>query len=637
MSKRIARATLSVALVAGSTALVLSPAGAAHAIDLVKPLPIASFGDIAVDPANERIFITDPVGGKLVTTDFTGTVKRTEDKMPSISGLVIAKDGDVYAAVPDQKSIVVFNETGTRLDTYQATTAVKPTTLAEAAGSIWFGEADGGLGRLVKGEEPDLIPDIVATPFGSAPVLASAGNLIAATDPSATPGTVTVVNAAGETPAPIVSAGVHTGQVKDLVFNADGSRLLVAGTQNLARAVKPQDLAALQSYTAAADNNAIAVRGDGTVAVGTGNAVSVFAAGSAGASRKFTLKSAGSLQPGGLAWQPGGPRVFGVSGGNGSFDLQIFGDPATLTTKLAVTVPAKLDLGKTAAISAVFTDPIPAGLPVKITRKDAAGSRQVSPSTVPANGTISISDKPTRTGTVTYTVAFAGNDDYVPVTVTKSFTVGTTRATTLTLDRNGSVHSYGATVTLTAKLGATYSNRSVEIWADPFGSDQVDRLVRKAAVNSKGVMTASFKVTRNTTFSAVFRGDLFTTTRTVKSTVSTKASVSTTISKHYKVAKIGSVSYHHVRKTVRPEFTTRIPSYPGRTAYLTLEVFNGKVWKLWQAGYYPLYQGRLVNALNGTHTVGVKYRIRAAYQYGKSGDTLNATNWGTYQYFTFTN
>ncbi|GAB2611412.1 hypothetical protein Aab01nite_66680 [Paractinoplanes abujensis] len=638
MSNRIVRAALSAVLVAGSTALVLSVSGPAHAVDLTAPLPIASFGDIVVNPKSKLIFISDPAGGKLITTNYAGVVQKTVDKLPGIAGLALdEEDGDVLAALPDAKAIAVFNQSGTPTQTFTASGNVRPVSLARAGGRIWFGEADGGIGRLDRsGDEPDLVPDAVATSFTKTPVLTGEGDLLAATDPAAAGGAVSVVNVAADTPA-VVTAQAGAGQAKALAFGA--GRLLVAGNQNLARALRTADLSTLQSYTAAADNNAVAVAPTGNVAIGTSKAVSVFASGSATASKQFTVKTAGVLQPGALAWQPDGPRLFGVTGQAGQFDLQIFGDPAVLATKVELTVPAKVELGKTVTVTGAFTGSIPAGLPMVITRKDAAGSRKVGPATVPANGKFTISDKPARAGTVTYTVTFAGNGDHSAATVTKSFGVGTTKATTLTLTRGGSgVLAYGSTVTLTAKLGPAHSSRVVEIWADPFGADQANRLVRKATANSRGFVTATFKVTRNTTFSAVYRGDLFTAARTAKVTVSARTSVTTSIARAYKVAKIGGVSYHHLRKSVNPYITTKSPAVPGRRVYLQLEYFNGQQWRVWQAGYFEINEyGNLYNELSGTHTAGIKYRIRAIYLYAKSGDTLNATTYGNYQYFTFTN
>lgn len=627
---------MSAALVAGSTAFALSVPGPASAVDLKVDLPISSFGDILVDGANGLIYITDPAAGKVYKTDYAGAVKSTTADLPGVSGLLLAKDGDVFAAVPGAHSIVAFNEVGQKIATYGPNPAARPFTLAEARGALWFGEADGGIGKLPRGgdEEPELTPDVITTTFDEAPLLAAGGSsLVAAAGTD-----VSVFDVSTATPS--TGASQSLGRTRDLVANADGSRLLVTGPAGLARAVKPADLSTIQNYTAGADGTAVAVRTDGTVAVGIGStatkAVSVFAPGSATPTRQFSLPGGGTLQPGGLAWQPGGPRLFGVSRSGSTYTLQILGDPAVLTTSVQLTVPAKVDLGQTATITGVFGTPVPAGLPVVITRKDSTGSRRVGPTTVPANGSFSISDKPVRSGTVTYTVALAGNADYKPTSATKSFQVGTTKATTLTLDRNGSTFAAGSTVTFTAKLGPTSSNRTVEIWADPYGTDQPNRLVRKATANSKGVVTAAFKLTRTTTMSAIFRGDNFTSARTVRSTVATKVSVSVALDRHYGTGNIGSVSYHFLRSTVDPRFITSMSPYPGRSALLEIQYHDGKQWRPWIATYSRLYGNKAYNDLTGTHTVGLKYRVRASYVYAKSGDTVNTSTYGGYKYFTFT-
>lgn len=46
--------------------------------------------------------------------------------------------------------------------------------------------------------------------------------------------------------------------------------------------------------------------------------------------------------------------------------------------------------------------------------------------------------------------------------------------------------------------------------------------------------------------------------------------------------------------------------------------------------------GKSAYTLTGTHSTGVKYRVRAAYLSGTSGDNLNYTTYGPYRYFTFT-
>jgi hypothetical protein len=57
----------------------------------------------------------------------------------------------------------------------------------------------------------------------------------------------------------------------------------------------------------------------------------------------------------------------------------------------------------------------------------------------------------------------------------------------------------------------------VAIYAQPAGGAK--KLVMKAKVNSAGVLTISYKVTKNTTFTAVFAGDAHYAPLTAKATV----------------------------------------------------------------------------------------------------------------------
>ncbi|TFV32330.1 PKD domain-containing protein [Streptomyces sp. T1317-0309] len=108
----------------------------------------------------------------------------------------------------------------------------------------------------------------------------------------------------------------------------------------------------------------------------------------------------------------------------------------------------------------------------------------------------------------TYTVRltetdWAGNT----ASTTTSMTVPTVRySTALSLTTNASSYAYGATATVTAHLGTTYSNRAVSIYAQPYGGTKT--LVKTGKVDSHGNLVASYKVTRNTVFTTAFSGDL---------------------------------------------------------------------------------------------------------------------------------
>ncbi|GID32887.1 YncE family protein [Paractinoplanes brasiliensis] len=655
MLKRSVRAALSVAVVAAGTAVAFQLAtGSASADDFAMELPIRGFGDVAVDGKHKRIFLSDPTGGQLVTVDYNGKVLATKAGLPGLADLELSHDGSrLYAAWPDGKAVVAFDPAGSA-EVARYDTGTDPTTLAQAGGKLWFGDKD-GLGSLdLSGPEPVVTTgkQMGGTQWTTVPQLA------------ATPGRPDVIVAAGNTylqgvyqlldittTPPTVLASTQLSRNIDMAFTADGSRLVVADASGTL-ALSGTDLSRVETYRSTGLGNAVAVRTDGTLAFPARDGAGMHTPGTSEAVREFRLQdpngeplSLTGIAGSGLAWEPGGRRLFGIALKSSTaasnpgpwFSLQVLNTLKTVSANLSV--PAEVQPGQSYSVTG-FVRPAPAGSPLVITRSDAAtpGGRRVGPEAVSEDGMFEFQDSQAAPGKVTYTLSFSGDDTYGAVSATESVLVAVPKkAATLTLDRNGSAYNQGTTVTFTAKLGPTGSSRTVEIWADPSGGDQPNRLLRKANVDAKGSLTASLKLTRNTTLSAIFRGDDKTLAKTVKSTVATRASVATTVSRHYKTAKIGSVPTYHFRKTKHPLFTTTMTAYPGRKAYMQIDVLRNGKWIVWGPGWYPLSSaGKVTYELKGTHSVGVRYRVRFAYLYAKSGDTANVSTYGPYRYFTFT-
>ncbi|WP_436525393.1 Ig-like domain repeat protein [Actinoplanes sp. HUAS TT8] len=288
----------------------------------------------------------------------------------------------------------------------------------------------------------------------------------------------------------------------------------------------------------------------------------------------------------------------------------------TITGKLASSVP--LPAGRTVAISKTDLD-YPAG-------------RSLGTKAVAADGSFSFADTPAAGGTVTYKVTYAGDDAHSPVTATKSVAVSRTTPT-LAMSNNGKVYNYGQTVSFTAHLGATYKNRTVEIWADPAGTDAAKRLVKRAVVNSAGNVVASFKLTRDTAMTAVFTGDAQTAPRTMTAKVGARVSLSLTMSKYYKTAKIGGTSYRYYHVKGQAQFSTTMTSGAKRKVYVAVEYYSKGKWKSLDRNYFGATD-RLY--ISGSGLNGIRLRVRAAYVRGSSGDSLNTTTWTPYQYFTYT-
>ncbi|GLW30047.1 hypothetical protein [Actinoplanes regularis] len=673
---RLIRAAVSVAVMTGVTAVALQLSSGPAAADSAALLPSTSVGDLVVDGAHQRIFLSDPAGGRVITTNYAGKVLATASGFMGVRDLMLSDR--LYAAVPDAGTIVAFDPaTSARVATYD--TGGTPRTLAAAAGKIWFGEDRKGLGSLdLSGPQPVVVHREGIPAYGS---LADGGNwwldapkivssptnpdLIATLELGSSSSTLGLLDVSTDPPTLVGHRATEGGGV-DLAFSPDGSRLVVNASRGRVTAWSSTDLSTIESYEATgAFPRTVAVRDDGTVAVVVEGKstyednIALYTPGTATATRELDLQQA--RDAGGvpiplnltsaarvLAWEPGGTRLFGVavklpgsvSQPDPILSLQVLNDPVKKPVMINIWPPTKAEVGEAYTVTGMVPSEL-AGLPLVITHTDPStpGGRRVGPETVPPSGTFEFQDVQTVAGKVTYTISFPGSDLYAAASETNWLDVATTRPTTLTLDRNGSTWAAGVTVTFTAKLGATHQVREVQIFADPAGSDQPKRRVRADNVDSKGILTASIKLTRNTTVTAVFIGDDFTPAKSVTSTVYTRASVATAVTRHYKSGKIGSTSYYYYyfRRTTNPVFTSTINPYPGRKQYQQIDVWKGGKWVVWGKGYYGLSSaGKAVRELKGTHSTGVRYRVRSAYISGKSGDSANATAYGPYRYFTFT-
>jgi hypothetical protein len=232
-------------------------------------------------------------------------------------------------------------------------------------------------------------------------------------------------------------------------------------------------------------------------------------------------------------------------------------------------------------------------------------------------------------------VSYSGDPQHIPASAADTTSIAKD-ATTLTLDGNGKTHTYNKKVVFTAQLGKTYQNRVVEIWADPYGGDKPNKLVTKGKVNSRGQLSATVWMTRNTTVTALFAGDTRTAPRTAKVTAYAKVNVSLTVGGQYKTGKIGSTKYHYFRKSKNPVFTTVMTAYQGRAQRLELQVYANGRWRAAGSEYFTLAaNGRSRVTLGPPHDKGLRLRIRPSYVRTSSGDVLNATTIGSWVYVTF--
>ncbi|WP_166028577.1 YncE family protein [Streptomyces chilikensis] len=464
----------------------------------------------------------------------------------------------------------------------------------------------------------------------------SSPGLLAMGEAGISTGSVSVLDVSSGTPELVAH---HNGDysltygVNDVDLVPGASQVLVNGNKRLSYANGA--FADAGTYPTGSYNGDIS--GDGTVAGFLGDAISVYAPN--GTKPLRTLSAGGDTAD--VEWAPDASRLFALVGSNGTYTLKAFTGPKLNVPTLTVSAPSKGTIGTKLTVTGKITAtvPLPAGVQLKVARIDVASpSGKALPTvTAKADGTFSFTDTPAAGGDVVYRVTYSGDAKHT--SVVKSDTVVIPRtSTSLTLNNNGKVYSYGADVTFTAHLGKTYANRKVEIWANPYGSDKPNVLVKSGTVNSSGNISAVVDMKRDTTVTAVFKGDAKYAPKTVTSVGYAKVKISNTVSGHYKTGVVGSHNYYWFRKTKDALISTTMSYYPGRSERLDLQIYYNGSWYSSGSEYIQLDgSGKRTVNLGSPGEAGVKARVRTNYINGSSGDNVNSTTYGSWKYLYFTN
>lgn len=647
-------AATALAVLFSSAALTVAPTASA---DSTKVLPVASSADIVVDGVHERVFISDPTTGKIVVTDYYGIVRKQLTNLPGVQGLELSADsGTLYGAVRGADAIVAV-DTVTETESARYPVGDAPVGLALAGGKLWFGygaAAEGNIGSLdLSGEEPVVTLDQDTTRLWySAPVLDAApgsGALVAG-EPGGSK--LAVYDVSSGTASRTAAVGTDGGNMGDLAVSPDGKRVVVANAYPYHHQVfKTSDLTPDGTYASDSYPNSVAIAPDGTVAAGIDGIyepdVYIYEPGSTTSIREYDFPNTGGSSGGdelpdsGLAWAPDGSRLFAVTyNDEGVYSLRTLDAPTKALTTITVNAPATATRAKKLTVKGKVTSKaaFPAGVKLTVTRTDleSTSGKALAAVTVAADGSYSFSDTPPAGGKVKYTVKYAGDADHTAASA--SDTVEVSRATpTLTLDKNRKTYAYGADVKFTAHLGTTYKNRKVEIWADPYGSDRPKKLVKSGTVNSRGNLSATVDLKRDTKLSVKFAGDARFKAKTVTNTVYTKVKISSSISGHYTTRTAWGHKYHYIRKSKDPVLKTTMTYYPNRQQRLKLEYYLDGAWRDWGSEYFALgTSGGSDITLTGTPTTNVRLRFRSEYRDTASGDNVNTTTYGAWKYFIFT-
>lgn len=650
--RRTLPAATALAVLFSSAVLTVAPAYA----DTTRPLAVWDADDTVVDGVHQRLYFSDRYNNKIVVTDYTGKAVATLTGLPQVRDLELSPDsGTLYAAVQGADKIVAI-DTATLTQTAEYPTGDKtiPSRLAYADGKLWFGygdQWDSGLGSVdLTAETPTVTLDLAAGhDFASPPELyanpANPGTLLAL-DSHISSAPIIVYDTSSGTPVIRVSAE-KGGFYKDAALTPDGQNVVVAGPGNRALTeYRLSDLAQVRTYPVPDEPETVSVAPDGTVAatvLDTDNLgdTYVFAGGSGKPASVRNLSDQWMPWFGhSMNWSADGRKLFVLTGSSESTRFHAIDEPRKYVGTLKVDAPATAARAKSLTVKGSLTAglALPAGTPLAVTRTDMESPKGKSLGTkrLGTGGRFSFADTPPAGSKVTYTVRYAGDAAHTPATA--SDTVNVSRATpALTLNNNGKVYGYAKKVAFTAHLGTTYKNRTVEIWADPFGADKPKKRVKTGTVNSRGNLSVTLAMTRDTTVTAVFKGDARYAPKSVKSTAYARVKVSTVLSKHYKTGKIGSTTYRYFHKNTNVISTTTMSYYKGRKQRLELQVYYRGKWYDGASEYFKLgTNGKSAVNLGHSGKSGIRGRVRSSYVNSASGDTINSTTHGSWAYFIFT-
>ncbi|MFK0282196.1 Ig-like domain repeat protein [Streptomyces sp. NPDC090499] len=656
MRIRTVTAATTLAVLFSSAALAAAPAYA----DTTALLPIKSSGDIVVDGAHQQVFISDPTNGKIVVTDYAGNVlKQLTTDLSGVTGLELSADsGTLYAAVRDLDAVAVI-DTATDTETTRYPVGDKPRSIALAGGKLWFGyggAAEGNIGSVDLAGDQHTVTLNQDNSWYSAPILDAAPGtgILVAGDQDISPASLTSYDVSTGSAAQLAHIRTDGSDVSDLQVTPDGKDVVVAsGAPYYHQVYKTSDLNEDGKYTTTAYPNSVAIAPDGTVAAGSfawyDPDLYIFHPGSSEAVRSYDFPNTGhssgadTLAPGGLAWAPDGSRLFAVTANDADvYSLREYDTPGRAATTLTVDAPASATRAKQLTVRGTLssTAALPAGTQVTVVRTDldSPAGKALPAVTVKADGTYSFTDTPPAGGKVTYQVSYAGDGEHTAASAKDTVDVSRTKPA-LTLNNNGKVYAYGKDVKFTAHLGTTYKNRTVELWADPAGSDKPNKLVKSGKVDSHGNLSVVVDLKRDTRVTAKFAGDARWQPRSVSSWAGAKVSISMAVSRQYKSKKAWGQTYYYFHKAKNPLFTTRMPYYGGRAQRFDFQVYYQGRWYADTSKYFALATSGVSQVeFAGSHKgdVGWRFRVRSDYIDGGSGDTVNSTTYGAWKYFTFT-
>ncbi|MFD8419816.1 hypothetical protein [Streptomyces sp. NPDC059668] len=274
---------------------------------------------------------------------------------------------------------------------------------------------------------------------------------------------------------------------------------------------------------------------------------------------------------------------------------------------------------------------------VHVVKTDLAHPSGYPVGTVPvaADGSFALHDTPQAGGTNTYAFSYDGGTSYLPVTASAKVQVSRT-IPSLSLTTDAKSYHSGATVKLTAHLGTTYDSRVVTLYDQPAGKPRTQ--LKSGRVDAHGNLVTTYKVTRNTVFSAAFAGDDRYAPRTVTAGAALTPTVRTAMQWPLTTTRVGSTTYQVFYKSeATMGFDLQVtPRQSGGCETVYVEHYSSGAWHQVTSGTcVPLYSDGWYGYSRSLKlfTSNDHYRIRGHYT-PPAKDAQTADVWSQWTYLT---
>jgi hypothetical protein len=663
------RGVTALAVLAAAGMLAL-PAGAARAAQVTgaqaavpeAPGPhLTGFHQIVVDDALGYVFLSEgedsaaitgaaDASTALVVTTLAGAYVATLDAGDGVEGLALTPDGEtLYVALAAKDAVAALDvasigRSSPSQTLYALPAGSRPYDLALQSGELWV-SYDGGssseFGDFDLSASPPAFTDgPFATPWNSAPDLGAdpgdSGVVVGSQNNSSL--AQTVVYDTSTEPATVTSSTPYLGgpDTPASCQYAFQPAVLPGGTELVDACDAPAELEIykvtdLQTPVGGYGTGGLAPvavtdTASGTLAVGGSSG------GTSGQGAVYVYRPdhtlvnlfrlGAGLQPAarGLAWSGDGSTLYAVtmtgSGSTPTFGLRVFGSATVPASTLTLSGPGTADLTKALALSGKLTLSTGVALSravVTVTRTEtgSTATKKFTLTTAP-NGSFQLTDTPPALGKYTYTAVFADASGVLGASAAHVTSV-VKIPTALSVTTSGTDVNYQATASVTAHLGATYTARTVSIYAQVVGSS-ARMLLRSGRVNARGELTASYRAQHSTTFSVVFAGDARSAPRTASRTMYVRAQVTASLSGYYRINGSGYALFHAAS---RLKITSSVaPGKRGQCVQFAVQEHYQGAWQPIQVTSCVTLSTSSSAATTFTLTQadkGYPYRIRAEY------------------------